>query len=367
MALLRVTMVAEDISDCPTFSKGERITIDYPLVVLEESDKVCISAIDQCHPYLLPLSRGVAFATLGIGAETGTLSCCCAVGSVSFSVTKQHRRLSLTPEIVKHLAKLKLEISRLQAMPVFAPLPEGSLEKIIPLLRPRRVATGTDIIQQGDVGQFLYVITKGEALVLREGGQIREEVLATLSEGECFGEMSLISSEPISATIRAKTPVTLLQISKDDFDLLLQENPSLSVYFTKLLTQRLQQAYTRMMEILDKGIQGNIRTFSIPEIVQTLALNSRTGILIITDKTNKAEIYFDKGYIHQVSYNDLHGEEAFYELLVWEEGQFQFQPAETLSITRQINKDTMQLLMEGLRRLDEERARLSWSESSSEP
>ncbi len=365
MALLRVILIAEDISDCPTFSKGEKITIDYPRVVLKETDKVCLVALDQCQPYLLPLSRGVAFATLVIGEEMGSFRCCCFMGSVSFNVIKQHRRLSVAPDILKHLAELKLEISQLKAMPVFAPLPEASLEKIIPLLQLRQVSTGTDIIQQGDVGESLYVITKGKVSVLREGGQIREEVLAVLSEGECFGEMSLISGEPISATIRAKSPVTLLQMSKDDFDHLLLESPSLSVYFTKLLTQRLHQAYTKTMEILDKGIQGSLKTFSIPEIVQTLALNGRAGILVISNKASKAEIYFDNGSIQQVSLGDLLGEQAFYQLLAWKEGQFQFQPSETLAITRQIEKDTMQLLMEGLRRLDEQRHRLSISENAS--
>ncbi len=275
---------------------------------------------------------------------------------------KQRRHLSITSEILKHLAELKLELSQLQAMPIFAPLPESSLEKIIPLLQRRRISTGTDIIQQGDVGQFLYVIIKGAVLVLREGGQVREEVLATLAEGECFGEMSLISGEPISATIRAKGSVTLLQMSKEDFDQLLEENPSLSVYFTKLLTQRLQQTNIRMMEVLDKGILGSIETFSIPELVQTLALNGRTGVLAISVKESKAEIYFFKGFIHQVSLGDVLGEKAFYELLAWEEGQFQFQPAETLSMPRQVHKETMHLLMEGLRRLDEKRTRLGQSE-----
>ena len=356
MALLRVIMIAEKVSDCPTFSEGEQVTIDYPNVVLEETDNVCISALEQCHPYILPLSRGVAYATLGIGEQLGTLHCCCQLGSVTYSVMKQRRRISITPEILKRLAELKLDLSKLQSMPVFAPLPESSLEKIIPLLQLRQVNTGTDIIQQGDVGEFLYVITKGEVLVLREGGQIREEVLATISEGECFGEMALISEEPISATIRAKTAVTLLQMSKKDFNQLILENPSLSVYFTKLLTQRLQQANTRMVEMLDKGILGSIETFSIPELVQTLALNGRTGVLVISKNDSKAELHFEKGFIHQVSYGKLRGEKAFYDLIPWQKGQFQFQPAETLTISRQVHKDTMQLLMEGLRRLDEVRA-----------
>ena len=356
MALLRVTMIAEEVSDCPVYKKGDQVTIDYPEIVLEETDKVCLSAVNQCHPYFLPLSRGVAFATLGIGEELGSLRCCCESGSVTFSVMKRRRRVSITPEILKHLADLKLDLSKLQSMPIFEPLPEGSLEKIIPLLQLQQINIGTDIIQQGDVGEFLYVITKGEVLVLREGGQVREEVLATLPEGECFGEMSLISGEPISATIRAKTPVTLLQISKPDFDQLVRDNPSLSIYFTKLLTQRLQQTSTRMMEMLDKGMGGSIETFSIPELVQTLALNGRTGVLMISGKSGEAEISFEKGFIYQVTVGESLGEQAFYQLLTWNEGQFQFQSEETLSMKRQVHKDTMHLLMEGLRRLDENRA-----------
>jgi len=358
MALLRVTLIAEKVSDCAIYAKGDQITIDYPEIVLEETDKVCISALNQCQPYILSLSRGVAFATLGIGAELGSLRCCCNRGSVIFNVIKRRSRVSITPETLKHLADLKLDLSKLQSMPIFEPLPEASLEKIIPLLQLQQINTGTDIIQQGDVGEFLYVITKGEVLVLRQGGQVREEVIANLPEGECFGEMSLISGEPISATIRAKTPVTLLQISKKNFDQLVRDNPSLSIYFTKLLTQRLQRTSTRMAETLDKGMLGSIETFSIPELVQTLALNGRTGALVISSNRGEAEISFERGFIYQVTLGDFLGEQAFYQLLAWQEGQFQFQSAETLSIKRQVQKDTMHLLMEGLRRLDEDRSGL---------
>jgi CRP/FNR family cyclic AMP-dependent transcriptional regulator len=365
MALIRVTMIVEEVLDCPAFKKGDQITIDYPHIVLEETNKVCLSALNQCHPYILPLSRGVAFATLDIGEDVGSLRCYCTMGSVIFNVIKRRSRVTITPEILKYLAELKLDLSKLQSMPIFEPLPEGSLEKIIPLLQLQQINTGTDIIQQGDLGEFLYVITKGEVSVLRQGGQIREEVIANLPEGECFGEMSLISGEPISATIRAKTPVTLLKISKKDFDRLVRENPSLSIYFTKLLTQRLQMTSTRMAETLDKGMLGSIETFSIPELVQTLALNGRTGVLVISSKKGEAKIAFERGYIYQVALGDYFGEQAFYQLLTWQKGQFQFQSADSLSIKRQVEKDTMHLLMEGLRHLDEDRSNRAKPKSSS--
>jgi CRP/FNR family cyclic AMP-dependent transcriptional regulator len=356
MALIKLIVTATDVTGCRSFVTGEQFTVDYPRIVLEESEGVCITAIAQLHPYLFPLSRGVAFATLEMDQETATLRCCCPEGSVAFKVEKQFRRILISREIRKHLDRLKLDITQLQGVPIFSPLPGPCLEKIIPLLQLRRVKAGTDIIRQGDVGESLFIITKGEVLVVREGRQQDEEVLATLPEGESFGEMSLISGEAISATIRAKGPVTLLVLSKRDFVPLLRDNPSLNVYFTKLLTQRLAQANSRIMDMLDRGIQGNLRTFTIPELIQTLALNRRTGILAITDKHAKAEVHIQKGAVAEAFLGDIEGEQAFYRLLEWKEGQFQFQPAETIPSTKKINKDTMQLLMEGLRRLDEERS-----------
>jgi CRP/FNR family cyclic AMP-dependent transcriptional regulator len=358
VAVIKLILTALDVSGCRIFASGEQFTVDYPQIVLTESDKACITATDQLHPHIFPLSRGVAFATLQTGEDTATLRCCCSQGSVLFKVEKKFRRLPVSGEIQSHLDRLKLDMAQLQVVPIFSPLPGPSLEKIIPFLQLRPVETGTDIIRQGDVGQSLFIITKGEVLVVREGGQPGEEVLATLSEGECFGEMSLISGEPVSATIRAKSPVTLLVLSKEDFAPLLLDNPSLNLYFTKLLTQRLQQTNSRIMDILDRGIQGNIKTFSIPELIQTLALNRRTGALVIMDKHAKAEVHFQTGSVAEVALDNLEGEEAFYRLLEWEEGQFQFQPGEIVPIARRITKDTMQLLMEGLRRLDEERSGL---------
>jgi CRP/FNR family cyclic AMP-dependent transcriptional regulator len=358
MAVIKLILTALDVSGCRIFASGERFTVDYPQIVLADSDKACITAMAQLHPYIFPLSRGVAFATLQTGEDTATLRCCCSQGSVLFKVEKKFRRLLVSGEVQKHLDRLKLDIARLQAVPIFSPLPGPSLEKIIPFLQLCPVETGTDIIRQGDVGQSLFIIITGEVLVVREGGQPGEEVLATLTEGECFGEMSLISGEPVSATIRANSPTTLLVLSKEDFAPLLLDNPSLNLYFTKLLTQRLQQTNSRIMDMLDRGIQGNVKTFSIPELIQTLALNRRTGALVIMDKHAKAEVHFQTGSIAEVAIDNLEGEEAFYRLLEWEEGQFQFQPGEIGPTASKITKDTMQLLMEGLRRLDENRSGL---------
>ena len=79
---------------------------------------------------------------------------------------------------------------------------------------------------------------------------------------------------------------------------------------------------------------------------------------MIASKKGEAKLSFERGFIYQVTYGDILGEQAFYQILAWQKGQFQFQSAETLSMKRQVQKDTMHLLMEGLRRLDEDKSGL---------
>jgi uncharacterized repeat protein (TIGR04076 family) len=88
MAVIKLILTATELGGCRIFGSGEQFTVDYPRIVLEESDKACITAIDQLHPYIFPPSRGVAFATLQIGQDAATLRFCCSQGSVVFKVEK---------------------------------------------------------------------------------------------------------------------------------------------------------------------------------------------------------------------------------------------------------------------------------------
>jgi CRP-like cAMP-binding protein len=93
------------------------------------------------------------------------------------------------------------------------------------------------IFAQGDLGDSVYVIEEGECEVLceRKGEQ---ELLATLSGGECFGEMALLSDRTRSATIRARTTLKVLIIPKADFNKLRQSVPAFGNVFTELVKQR---------------------------------------------------------------------------------------------------------------------------------
>jgi len=80
--------------------------------------------------------------------------------------------------------------------------------------------TGENIFQEGDVGDYLYIVVKGEVDVIRKSDH-EEKTVATLKEGEYFGEMALLNEKQRNATVRCKTPVDVLALKKQDFGALM--------------------------------------------------------------------------------------------------------------------------------------------------
>lgn len=111
---------------------------------------------------------------------------------------------------------------------------------------------GAALIREGDPGQGVYVVLRGEVAVSRnEDG--REVELARLGPSEVFGEISLLTREPATATVRASKPGTsLLFLSHDYFARLLAAVPELRAYFERLSEDRLMdQRISRSADMFD--------------------------------------------------------------------------------------------------------------------
>jgi DNA-binding response OmpR family regulator len=102
------------------------------------------------------------------------------------------------------------------------------------------------------------------------------------------------------------------------------------------------------------GVVGDLKNLGIPEIVQTLHLGLKTACVTVkNEKQGDGVIWFENGRVRHCVVGELEGEEAFYRMLRWLEGPFVIAHGQTTP-SRTIEMDEMQLMMEGLRRLDEE-------------
>ncbi len=102
------------------------------------------------------------------------------------------------------------------------------------------------------------------------------------------------------------------------------------------------------------GVMGDLKNLGIPDIVQTLHLGLKTACVRINGSGGEGMIWFENGRIRHCELGKSTGEGAFYEMLRWQEGPFVIAHGQTTKL-RTIEMDEMQLMMEGLRRLDEEK------------
>ena len=95
---------------------------------------------------------------------------------------------------------------------------------------------GETVFANGDFGDKVYFIVKGEAAVERDGA-----LLARLHPGDVFGEAALISNQPRNATIRATAPLDTVAVSREAFQELLMHLPGLNDTMQELMSGRLKR------------------------------------------------------------------------------------------------------------------------------
>jgi ATP/ADP translocase/HEAT repeat protein len=125
----------------------------------------------------------------------------------------------------------------LRSAEVFASVDAEDLAPMAHAAEELTFEPGQCIVEEGAVGDVLYLIVHGRVSVVRGGMQ-----LATLGPGETFGEMAVLDAEPRSATVRADEETTVLAIASEDFYEVLREQMEIAEGVIRMLTRRLRAA-----------------------------------------------------------------------------------------------------------------------------
>jgi len=104
---------------------------------------------------------------------------------------------------------------------------------------------GDVIFNQGDEAHSMYVIIEGEVEI-----DILPDLQETVDKGGFFGEMALITDDPRSATVRAKTDVKLVAVDERRFDFMVQETPGFAITIMRILVQRLRRRNQHVADLL---------------------------------------------------------------------------------------------------------------------
>lgn len=240
----------------------------------------------------------------------------------------------------------------LKGFEIFKDLETPHLAYLANYLKLKKFPKDGVILKKGDPGDRLYIIISG-GVAVEEGG-VR---IAALEKGEVFGEMSLLSGDPVAAGVRAMETTWVLYVRGAHFRRMLTRFPALNEYFARLLSRRLTRTNREFESDAASAMTGQLSEISPAELLQTLHQNQKTGVLTLDADGEAAVLAFREGDPIRALLGDFHGKEAFYEVLKARKGRFKFTPGlDVEDMEMDPMGDFMWLIMEGLNRIDEERA-----------
>ncbi|MBP1734509.1 MAG: nucleotidyltransferase family protein [Deltaproteobacteria bacterium] len=129
----------------------------------------------------------------------------------------------------------------------FTSLDDSDLKVVAGTMKITSFAPKTTIIRQENSGTSFYIIHSGLVKVsLRDKGD-KEKILGFLGEGDCFGEISLITRGPTTADIHAVEHTVCLEQPEHQFLQMIQKHPIFIKFFNQLLTQRMRVVYKSLI------------------------------------------------------------------------------------------------------------------------
>jgi CRP/FNR family transcriptional regulator, cyclic AMP receptor protein len=171
-----------------------------------------------------------------------------------------------------------------RAIPLFQHLSDADLAVIEDLTVEKTVPKNTVVMTEGTTGDSLYAITKGRVKVFMGDEDGREIILKFLGPGDFFGEMSMIDSQPRSASVATTEPATFKVLSQAAFEECLTRAPRIATIVMKALAKRLREADKKISTLALMDVYGRVANTLLE-----LAIDS-DGKRIVGEKLSQQDI-----------------------------------------------------------------------------
>jgi CRP-like cAMP-binding protein len=149
-----------------------------------------------------------------------------------------------------------------------------------------QISAGKTIFNQDDKAENLFFILSGDVDIYIRVRNSQKKV-ATLNQGDIFGEMAVVDAKPRSATAIAKTNVKALAINIEQLNVIIKTNPSFAIKMIRILSNKLREANDQITELLikdkrkivasalvDFSINNGLKTFKGYKLIIQEFLNS---------------------------------------------------------------------------------------------
>jgi len=345
------TTVFEIIEDnnCPLYEVGECFRLSERAFSCPKNKEVCLILVREMTELLFVLI-GQEESENPLSKYEKIYSCSGCTGLIKFRVAPDQKSAQTAGEEVPLNSEEQALLGRIIDCPLFRTVPPGYLREMLGYFREEIIKEGRVLIRKGEPNLNLYILLSGELSV--DDGPVN---ISTLGPGEICGEMSYLAGNVSGASVSAVSECVLISIGGEYFSKIIEQSPSVQLFMAQLLASRLDQANRARASDFDSCMQGRLKDMAPAELFQILHMHQKTGVLSLSFFGKDAQVSFREGCIINAVYGKLENQEAIFEILGEKEGIYSFK----VGLAPQQMKaaeigDFMMLLMEGVKRVDEE-------------
>lgn len=171
---------------------------------------------------------------------------------------------------------------------VFEGVPAEKLAELSKTAEHLVLPPRTVVVRQGDPGNSFYLIDEGKVKVYSVDPEGIETGFATLGPGESFGEMALLTGQPRSATVETLEKTRLTVVSRERFEAILKDYPSVSMKFVAQLSEWLVRDNRRLQEA--KRIAAGRPGISWVDFAIILAISVLFAVAFNRSNPNRIEL-----------------------------------------------------------------------------
>jgi signal transduction histidine kinase len=164
-------------------------------------------------------------------------------------------------------------------VPIFAGLSEAEARQLCNSSKRLVVDAGTLIIEEGAVGDSLYILLSGELEVTKRDGD-RDILLAVRGPGEVLGEMSIIEQTPRTASVRTTMPSKFLQIGAETLQGLMKSDPAIATSLLRTIGRRLRSTESLLVQSDKLASLGTLAAGLAHELNNPAAAIQRSAVLL---------------------------------------------------------------------------------------
>jgi CRP/FNR family cyclic AMP-dependent transcriptional regulator len=151
-----------------------------------------------------------------------------------------------------------MDKSMLKFVPLFSELSDADLTAISKVAVTQLFRKDNMILIEEEVGSTMFVLLEGRVKISRISEEGREVILSILSEGDFFGEMSILDGQARSANVVTLEDSTILVIHREDFLQMLHDYPQIAINLLKELAHRLRRSDSQIKSLSLQNATGKV-------------------------------------------------------------------------------------------------------------